>query len=326
MADFGIQALKAENAMLIELLKKNGIDIPTANPSVNPSVTGEKQEGFMSIPGDAGDLEEAFEILSDEPGQWKGLILPEGDFVIPESVSGCVDFYSGPATITLPPGFSIIGAGGDKTVLTGQFTHFNGTDGYPPAYCKGVEGTEPVTYANIHLELNQLDFVVGPYSGCPVHFNNVTFSHKFICKGIPDAYVRVQHPCGEKGDPTATARFTNCKFTQTKRPEAGPVSKYAVHLKGNGTYAELVDCVLEGKSVSSKGVGIYLQGDSDEDLEKPFVDIKGASTDISKFDKYGIAIENGVVNMHLPRRPKVVHDNAAVDIYKDDTGKVSYLG
>ena len=66
MADFDMQALKAENAMLIELLKKNGIEIPTANPSVtgqNLSVTGEKQEGFLSIPGDAGDLEEAFEIF-----------------------------------------------------------------------------------------------------------------------------------------------------------------------------------------------------------------------------------------------------------------------
>ena len=43
MADFDMQALKAENAMLIELLKKNGIQIPTANPSVIQDVTGEKK-------------------------------------------------------------------------------------------------------------------------------------------------------------------------------------------------------------------------------------------------------------------------------------------
>jgi len=321
MADFA--ALKEENDMLIELLKKNGISIPSKEKAPDSNAEAISTEGFMSIPGDAADLEEAFEIMSDEPGEWKGLILSEGEFEIPEKVVGIYNWYSQDNTMTLPPGFCLMGAGADKTVLTGQFSHTN-NGAYPPKYCKGVTGDAPVTYSNIHLELNKRDILVGSYGGSELVFNNVTFSHKFISNGIPESFVRIEGTPEKKGDKPISAKFINCLFTKTDRPEAGEISKCCVHLKGAGTYAELTDCVMEGKC-SRKG-GIYVEGDDDDDHPKASVDIKGAKTDIANFSTYGMEVEKGLVNIHLPRRPKVIHDCDEEDIYKDNDGTVKYLG
>ena len=322
MADFA--ALKAENDMLIELLKKNGISIPSKEGTPDASTAAISTEGFMSIPGDAADLEEAFEIMSDEPGEWKGLILPEGEFEIPDKVNGIYDWYCEGNTMTLPPGFCLMGAGADKTVLTGQFSHTNNGDSQPK-YCKGVTGDAPVTYMNIHLELSKKDIVVGKYGGSELVFNNVTFSHKFMCNGIPDSFVRIVGTPENKGDKAISVKFNNCLFTKTDRAEAGEIKKHCVHLSGAGTYAELTDCVMEGKCIGRKGTGIYVEGEDNDDHPKASVDIKGAKTDIANFSKYGMEVEKGLVNIYLPRRPKVIHDCDGDDIYKDNDGTVKYL-
>ena len=319
-----IESLQARVAELTALLTANDIAVPEskgASASAGESKTDSSAagsaagstEGFMTIPDDAGDLEEAVEILNDEPGDWKGLILPAGEFVIPKAACGPGGWGAEAGMLTVPPGFTVRGAG-DSTIIQGKF----GFEPFDKYMCTGCTPGAPVTYENCWLETTGSNFEVRKWGDSELIFNNCTFSFKFICNGVPNEMFRIWGTDVKEGEKPVTVRFNNCKFVVNGRDKIQGFSKYCIHVDGPGGYAEMTDCVINEEDVAGN-CALYVTG------KGSVVDIRGAATDISK-QKNGIWAESeGLININLPRRPKVVKDNRCEDVIKVKEGEVKYV-